>query len=87
MTIESVAFAATLLAGVVGVGAAIGGYGKVAFFGVTAVFLLSSWVILGSQNAAPGTDGQAMMWGVMLVGYVFSLILMFALRKRTDAIF
>jgi hypothetical protein len=86
VTVESAAFAATLIGAVAGIFASARGYGRSAFWVVSALFFLSSWVILGSYNGIPGTDGPATMWGVMLMAYLFGLVLMFALRKRTDAI-
>jgi hypothetical protein len=87
VSVDGLAFVTTLVACGAGIIASTRGAGRSAFLVLTALFLLSSWFILRANGAGPGTDGQGMMWGIMFVGYFWSVILMFVLRKRTDAIF
>jgi hypothetical protein len=77
---------ATAIVGIAGIFASARGYGRAGFLLLTAVFLVSSYVIM-TATAPAGTDGAGMLWGITLMAYVFGLALMFLFRKRSDAIF
>jgi hypothetical protein len=77
---------ATAVVGLASIFASARGYGRTAFLLLTAVFLVSSYVIM-TAAAPAGTDGPAMLWGMTVMTYVFCLVFMFLFRKRTHAIF